>query len=246
MRKVKITQLPKAAGGGNFGVHTPPNFGIRFPHKGNDPEVKIKKILSPTDKANATLEAERNETVVTDLNMDGMPEFYTVGGKPHSRGGTPLNLPGESFFFSQNKNMKITDPEVLKLFGKTGKAAKKGYTPAELSKQYNLNNYHEILADPTSNKMERKTAEMMIQILDEIDAVIESDKPVYVHCLGGIGRTGTVVGCYLLRHGLATGANVLEKIQELRLYDPNLYRDSPETSIQRNFVLNWREQKPEK
>jgi protein-tyrosine phosphatase len=90
--------------------------------------------------------------------------------------------------------------------------------------------------------MDIPTPETMEQILDEIDSVIESGKPVYVHCLGGIGRTGTVVGCYLLRHGSATRGNVLEKIQDLRENDPNLYRDSPETAIQRHFVLYWREQ----
>jgi len=41
----------------------------------------------------------------------------------------------------------------------------------------------------------------MIEILDRIDQSIENGKPVYIHCWGGRGRTGTVVGCYLARHG---------------------------------------------
>jgi len=41
----------------------------------------------------------------------------------------------------------------------------------------------------------------MCRILDCIDASIEAGRPVYVHCWGGRGRTGTVVGCYLARHG---------------------------------------------
>ena len=52
------------------------------------------------------------------------------------------------------------------------------------------------------------TERHMTRILDQIDLCIKHGKPVYVHCLGGIGRTGTVVGCYLVRHGLSTGKNV--------------------------------------
>jgi len=56
----------------------------------------------------------------------------------------------------------------------------------------------------------------MTRILNQIDLCIKHGKTVYVHCLGGIGRTGTVVGCYLVLHGLATGKNVLDMIRELR------------------------------
>ena len=41
----------------------------------------------------------------------------------------------------------------------------------------------------------------MAGILDAIDAALDGGKTVYVHCWGGIGRTGTVVGCWLVRHG---------------------------------------------
>ena len=34
----------------------------------------------------------------------------------------------------------------------------------------------------------------MTRILDDVDAGLEDDRSVYVHCWGGIGRTGTVVG----------------------------------------------------
>lgn len=41
----------------------------------------------------------------------------------------------------------------------------------------------------------------MAAILDCIDAELERANLVYVHCWGGHGRTGTVVGCWLRRHG---------------------------------------------
>jgi len=63
--------------------------------------------------------------------------------------------------------------------------------------------------------------ERMIAILDDIDDAVSHGRPVYLHCWGGVGRTGTVVGCYLARHGLATGKECLERIRELRGNDPD-------------------------
>jgi protein-tyrosine phosphatase len=81
--------------------------------------------------------------------------------------------------------------------------------------------------------------ETMTCILDAIDQAIRSGRRVYLHCLGGLGRTGTVVGCWLARHGIATGEGALAAIHELRVTDD--YRDvpSPQTWEQREFVRNW-------
>ena len=59
------------------------------------------------------------------------------------------------------------------------------------------------------------TAGHVIQILDDIDTVRADGGTVYVHCWGGIGRTGTVIGCRLVRHGL-DGGDAIARIAELR------------------------------
>ena len=83
------------------------------------------------------------------------------------------------------------------------------------------------------------TRHEMKVILNEVDLAIENNKPVYVHCLGGKGRTGTVVGCYLMRHGIADKTTVIEKIKRLRRRDPEYSSPSPETKEQQHMVLNW-------
>jgi len=89
-------------------------------------------------------------------------------------------------------------------------------------------------------------AEYMRNILDEIDDAISRGKGVYVHCWGGKGRTGTVIGCYLARHGYAQGQDVLRLIQKLRHNDPESHRPSPETQEQCDMVTAWQEKRPMK
>jgi hypothetical protein len=82
----------------------------------------------------------------------------------------------------------------------------------------------------------------MRAILDEIDAALDNERAVYIHCWGGKGRTGTVIGCYLIRHGIAPGGEVLEYIRGLRRgIQP--YEESPENDLQRKFVLTWTDSK---
>ncbi len=83
------------------------------------------------------------------------------------------------------------------------------------------------------------SAERLNQILDEIDITLSEGNQVYVHCWGGIGRTGTVIGCWLVRHGL-TGQEALAKIAQWREGIPSAGHASPETAEQRQLILNWR------
>ena len=85
------------------------------------------------------------------------------------------------------------------------------------------------------------TPALMTAILDAIDDAISAGTTVYVHCWGGRGRTGTVVGCWLARHGIATGEAALTRIAELRSGVPKAHLPSPETERQRDMVRGWKE-----
>jgi Cyclin-dependent kinase inhibitor 3 (CDKN3) len=82
--------------------------------------------------------------------------------------------------------------------------------------------------------------ETMLAILDAIDTALAGGHKVYMHCWGGIGRTGTVTGCYLVRHGM-TGSDALITLAEWWRTVPKSVRfpHSPETRDQRQFILDW-------
>lgn len=86
------------------------------------------------------------------------------------------------------------------------------------------------------------TSDGMIAILDSIDEYLDAGETVYVHCWGGVGRTGTVIACWMLRRNMASNETVLTELTKLRQHDKERgYRDSPETAEQRQFVRNWKE-----
>ena len=84
------------------------------------------------------------------------------------------------------------------------------------------------------------TVPQMRQILCAVRDAMAAGKPVYVHCWGGVGRTGTVVGCHLVETGLS-GRESLHRLAELwqsvekRRRKPH----TPETREQERFVLDW-------
>lgn len=84
----------------------------------------------------------------------------------------------------------------------------------------------------------------MRRVLDAIDAHLDAGRGVYVHCWGGIGRTGMVVGCWLVRHGKSADAALVEVDRLFRSMSAEKVRrhegwGSPQTNAQRAFVRGW-------
>ncbi len=75
------------------------------------------------------------------------------------------------------------------------------------------------------------------QILDGIEAEQGAGRGVFIHCWGGVGRTGTVVGLRLAEGGI-TPAEALARIATLRAGTRKAGRPAPETAEQRAVVLS--------
>jgi ADP-ribosyl-[dinitrogen reductase] hydrolase len=93
--------------------------------------------------------------------------------------------------------------------------------------------------------MEVPTVQRMREVLDLIDEATVRGGRVYVHCWGGVGRTGTVVGCHLVRHGLSPD-EALAEVGRLFATMSRAKRHrhpegSPQTQAQRAFVKGWTE-----
>jgi polymorphic toxin system DSP-PTPase phosphatase-like protein len=77
------------------------------------------------------------------------------------------------------------------------------------------------------------TREALVETLDAIDEEIARGGVVFVHCWAGCGRTGVVVGCWLVRHG-SDPHDALARIAESRGLG------CPQTLEQRLTVLAWK------
>ena len=84
------------------------------------------------------------------------------------------------------------------------------------------------------------TEPQMREILATIRTEIAAGGVVYVHCFGGLGRTGTVTGCYLADEGRT---KALKELAILTAHNP-YFDPTPHTPNQRKFVSNWKPAPP--
>lgn len=165
--RVQITKLPldKAAFGkqvqGSLDIQPGTMGGADYTASDKTYYKGVKDTISAVPRDKANLEAEGGETAFGPISGQSIPDHMKIVGKRHHEGGVPLNLPDDTFIFSDTAELKIKEPSVLAMFNKAPK--KGGYTPAELAKPYNINKYKTILLDPDTSKLERDTATIMIK-----------------------------------------------------------------------------------
>jgi hypothetical protein len=117
--------------------------------------------------------------------------------------------------------------------------------------EYGLPPYN-VLASELASKMGRRVGyrrlsihdvsvpsiKRMSVILDAIDSALRDEHTVYLHCYAGIGRTGTTLGCYLVRHGMAAD-RALTQLADWLSFTAKAGRPIPETPEQADFVRAW-------
>jgi ADP-ribosylglycohydrolase len=123
----------------------------------------------------------------------------------------------------------------------------------DLTEEGELPEYEKLLPDLTERRVRYRRLPVldhsvpespahMARILDLIDSELGAGHCVYLHCRAGIGRTGTAIGCHLVRGGL-TNDQAYEHLQQLwkQCARSRRWPSIPETTEQVEFVLRWGE-----
>lgn len=86
------------------------------------------------------------------------------------------------------------------------------------------------------------TPKRLAEVLAALEDSAAAGRRAVVHCWGGIGRTGTVVGCHLRRQYGLSGDEALARIAKEWKDVEKSHRvpRSPETDEQADFVRNYR------
>ena len=81
------------------------------------------------------------------------------------------------------------------------------------------------------------------RIVAELERAVERGEPAYVHCWGGIGRTGTAVAAFLARRQGVSGDDALALLDDLWQEVPKsaYFPESPQTEEQRRAVRSFAE-----
>ena len=124
---------------------------------------KITTAVKQVDEEDANIEAEKGEYI---LRPD-LSGIYSIGGKTHKKGGTPLFVEPGSFIFSNSKDLAINQKEKEHFDFKKGTKKDKENTPAKvLAREIDTKEYNRlmsIVSDENSSEISKASAALMIQ-----------------------------------------------------------------------------------
>ena len=142
----------------DYGLVTTPQEFYGETNFNNTLDQNVRYSLSAVPRDNANIEAEGGETVLTDLNGDGMFGLYDINGPRHSQVGVPMFLPEQSFIYSDTPKLRFTKEE-MKEFDMGGQRK----THAQISKKFQLNDFYAELDSQYADDISSRSAELMLR-----------------------------------------------------------------------------------
>lgn len=205
------------------------NFGLHHARSG-DETVAVPGSMAINHAVRQMTSHEQAENPPRPIEMC----YWVVPGKLLA-GEYPRNLDETS---SREKLAKLTDAGVSVFIDLTNPETTDGHLKPYA---YLLDGQtHERF--PIDDQDVPASVELTKAALDAIDGHLAAGRTVYVHCWGGVGRTGTIIGCWLARRH-EPGQAALDRLKELWLENPKSKqgRRSPETNEQKRYVREWYE-----
>ena len=95
--------------------------------------------------------------------------------------------------------------------------------PLDTDYTNNVNYFH-----VHSNDMGVPAFDDLVKTVDFIHDRIVNDEPVMVHCLAGLGRTGTILACYLIKYKKMSADDAIQKVRDER---PGSIQSFPQEEI---------------
>ena len=94
---------------------------------------------------------------------------------------------------------------------------------------------------PVCDQYIPSSLESVHHLLQRIDELKRMEGYTYIHCWGGVGRTGTIVGCYLSQY--LQHPDIDEVLDLLEAYfsimPKSAYRVTPENELQVDFINDF-------
>jgi len=173
-----------------------------------------------------------------------IPNSYRLPGLPLAAGEYPGAKPDPGDAGARAKLAHFLDAGVtafIDLTATNDPLAPYDATLAAMAEERGMDVHYERL---TIRDMDICEPAHMTRILDAIAARLAEGRYVYVHCWGGVGRTGTVIGCWLVRQGTSGD----EALRQVQAHFATMHKSralgrhpegSPQTSAQRAMVCHW-------
>lgn len=111
----------------------------------------------------------------------------------------------------------------------------------ELNKRYKLTEDKVYINFPIKNFCVPDGYDCLIDLFGKIDKYIAKNKKIYIHCRGGVGRTGTIAICYVgykLKLDFIDSLNIVK--QNFSYSEKGISgKQIPETPLQNDYVKGF-------